>query len=153
MRSPFVFVVPLFVASVAIGCGGATTSDLFNDASTGSDASTGNDSSPGNDGAPGKDARPDSPPPADCKNLINDVANARDKARECSTVSAEPQCSKTVQDLCCPISVTDLTRKEVVEFVNAVAAVKKAGCQVPCPAIPCAPTPSNKCDSQTAHCL
>lgn len=150
MRSPLFLGLPLVVAAVA--CGGATTSDLFNDASAGNDASTGNDSSTGSDGSTGKDARPDVTP-ANCNALINEVANARDKARECNPSSGEPQCSKSVQDLCCPISVSDPTRKEVVDFLNAVAAVKKAGCNVPCPATPCPIAPSNKCDSQTAHCL
>lgn len=137
------------VACVVAACGGATSTDLFQDASA-TDSGGQSDGGGTKDGGP--DARPDAPGP-NCNALINDVANKRDKALECNPGSSEAQCNALVPDLCCPISVTDPTRKDVQEFAAAVEAVKKAGCSIPCPAIPCPGQPSGKCDGKTGRCL
>lgn len=150
MRLPFAAFASAPLLALVVACGGATSTDLFQDAAATNDASSGNDGG-GNDGGV-KDARPDVTP-ANCKALIDDVANKRDKALECNPGGDTPQCNALVADLCCPISVTDPTRKDVQEFAAAVEAVKKAGCGVACPAIPCPSTPSGKCDLKAAHCL
>ena len=72
---------------------------------------------------------------------------------ELNAGSIEAQCNALVPDLCCPISVTDPTRKDVQEFAAAVEAVKKSGCSIACPAIPCPSQPSGKCDAKTGRCL
>ncbi len=138
------------VACVVAACGGATSTDLFQDASA-TDSGGQSDGGGTKDGG-GPDARPDAPGP-NCNALINDVANKRDKALECNPGSSDAQCNALVPDLCCPISVTDPTRKDVQEFAAAVEAVKKAGCSIPCPAIPCPGQPSGKCDGKTGRCL
>jgi hypothetical protein len=142
---PGFFVLTLSVAA----CGGSTTTDLFQDASATNDGSS-NDSGTKDSGT--IDARPDGPAP-NCTALVNEVANKRDKALECNPNGGAIQCNALVPDLCCPISVTDPTRKDVQEFAAAVDAVKKAGCTIGCPAIPCPAQPSGKCDGKTGKCL
>jgi hypothetical protein len=139
-----------FAAALGLAaCGGATTSDLFQDASSG-DGSSSSDS--GTSDAT-RDAKPDTGPAPNCNALIADVANKRDKAVECNPGSNEAQCTALVADLCCPISVTNAGRKEVQEFSAAVEAAKKSGCTSACPAIVCPTTPSGKCDPKNARCL
>ena len=146
-------VFPMVLVSL-VACGGSTTTDLFNDASTGNDSGNGgNDSGSGNDAGQGKDssvvdARPDAPTPT-CQDLLTAIAAAQEKAVKCN--SGDPnQCGTIVSGMCCPISVTDPTSGDVKDFVAAVDAAKKAGCQTPCP--PCA-FPQKICNKNTGRCL
>ena len=138
-------VFPILLVSL-VACGGSTTTDLFNDASTGNDSGGGSDSGGGND-AGGPDARPDAGP--NCQSLLAAIGAAQEKATKCN--AGDPgQCGTIVQGMCCPIVVTDPTTAEVKDYVAAVDAAKKAGCQTPCP--PCA-APQKICNKNTNRCL
>ena len=122
---------------VLVGCGGATQTDLFTDASA-------KDGGNGADG--GGDAQLDAPA-ADCKTLLANVNDLRNNAVKCNGGQALV-CDVQVEDLCCPLTVTGpASRKEVTDLVAAVKAAKAAGCGVGCPAVPCATKPTLKCNA------
>lgn len=141
------FHVLLALAPFALACGGSTTTDLFADAST--DGSSGTDGGSGTDGSPA-DARPDVSQ-AQCQKLLADVANLRDKARKCEPNGGSIPCAVLVDDLCCPISVTDPKTQDVQNFVAAVKAATQSGCSIACPAIACPTEPSKVCNG-TGRC-
>jgi len=126
--------------SLLVGCGGATQTDLFVDASA-------TDGGSGTDGGGGNDARPDAPA-ADCKTLLANVNDLRNNAVKCNPGSPVASCDVQVDDLCCPLTVTGpASRKEVADFEAAVKAAKAGNCTVGCPAMPCTVKPSLKCNN------
>ena len=131
--------------SLLVGCGGATQTDLFLDGSAG-DSGAGSDGGAGKDGG-GADARSDAPGP-DCKTLIGKVNDLRTTAIKCDSGSSTGVCNVQVEDLCCPLTVSGpASRPDVAAFEAAVKAAKAAGCQVPCPGVPCSVQPSMKCSN------
>lgn len=130
--------------SLLVGCGGATQTDLFSDASTGTDGGTGTDGS-ATDGGTTVDARTDARP-GDCQNLIGKVNDLRNNAVKCEPLSPTPACGLQVEDLCCPLTVTGpATTKDIADFLAAVKAAKAANCPMGCTPVPCASKPTLKC--------
>lgn len=133
----------LFSAFVA--CGGAVAQDLGGDGGNPSDGGGTGDGG-GTDG--GSDARADAMSTdagTSCDNLQAKIDGLRPRALECCYTCNVQQCDRLVEDLCCPISVTSLNTSKVKPFEDAVQAFKNAGCQVPCPAVPCHASASMQC--------
>jgi len=140
-----------FLFAFAAACGGST----FAAVDTAKDAST---SDAAGDGA--ADARADAAdastdvPVLDgdaCASLLANVDRLRPTARTCCPSCNALQCTETVDDVCCPISVTHADAQDVVAFADAVRAFR-AQCAPMCPGRPCAPTPTNDCDPNTSLC-
>lgn len=137
---------------VLAGCGGATETNLYGDAST-TDGGTVTDATANDSGH--ADARPDAPPDAptlDCKTLIGNLNELRNKAVKCDNGGNTPACDVQVDDLCCPLTVTGpASRKEVMDFEAAVKATRAGNCPMGCTPIPCASQPTLKCPNGTCQ--
>jgi hypothetical protein len=83
---------------------------------------------------------------------LGQVNSLRPGAKQCCPTCNHLPCTFVVEDLCCPLTVDQQGSAGVVAFENAVKAFRAAGCTAVCPAIPCAPAPSDTCDPATALC-
>jgi hypothetical protein len=89
----------------------------------------------------------DAPDDADagpsCAELSAELDKLRADARTCCPVCKSIQCAFSVQDVCCPISIT----ADSAPAFSAAVAKFKAACPVACPAIVCPVAPSKICQA------
>jgi hypothetical protein len=134
---------------VATGaCGGAT--DVLGGGGGGDAGLTdGGDGGKGDGGGAGSDGGSGT----DCTSLAAEIATLQAKAQECCATCDIVQCTKSVNGLCCPVSVNIATSQATQAFVAAVQQYQ-AACVSMCPAIVCQAAPSGICDgtSTTGEC-
>ncbi len=135
---------------VLSACGGtvATVGGATDAGDGGSDAKeqeAGSDSQPANDGGSPGDGS------SSCDALNARIDALRQQALQCCPTCNILQCSHLIEDICCPLDVTDPSSPAVVAFENDVA-LYKSMCQYGCTAVVCGMTPSNACDSMSSLC-
>jgi hypothetical protein len=141
------------VAVVACGGGIATIGNGDDGGGSGDGSGTGDGSGSNDSGSTGDAIGRDGPQQPTCEDLRKAIDNLRPAARKCCPTCNHAPCEYTAQDLCCALTVDVPSSNDITAFENAIAAFKAAGCQYPCPGIPCPPAPSGKCDPNTSMCL
>jgi len=79
-----------------------------------------------------------------CTKLRAAVNQLRPAAQACSNPGGNGECGAQVDDVCCPISVTDRNSQPVKDFEKAVRAYSDA-CRIACPLTVCDREPSKSC--------
>lgn len=152
--------LPWLVSSpllIAVACGGTSFTGIDNqkDASAAKDAVAPADDAAVRDGgtvdavamdAPSSDGSTD-----DCATLLARIDQRRPDALKCCATCGALPCGQTVDDVCCPISVSDSNAPAVVDFGAAVDAYRQR-CNPACAGSTCPAVPSQDCDPNTSQC-